>query len=93
MSTLKGILKYLEDVPEEKANGRAIALCLTPAYRCSTAAEGPHQLYACRRPILPEDKKRPEYEHGVACHHCQFKPARAIKTVFASVANSPARAR
>ncbi len=26
--------------------------------------------HACRRPILPEDKGRPDYEEGVSCHQC-----------------------
>ena len=28
------------------------------------------QCHACRRPILEEDKEKPEYQKGVSCHHC-----------------------
>lgn len=67
-----GILKYLEDVP--KAESTWQGSCFVFDARVSVdhgLAEGPHLLcFACRRPILPEDKERPEYEHGVSCHLC-----------------------
>ncbi|MGB0539173.1 MAG: rhodanese-related sulfurtransferase [Paracoccaceae bacterium] len=79
-----GILKYLEDVPEE--NSKWQGDCFVFDARVSVQhglAEGPHQLcYACRRPILPEDKKRPEYEHGVACHHCSVQTSESDKDRF-----------
>jgi len=67
-----GILKYLEKVPEDAStwNGE----CFVFDGRVSVGhglVEGPHELcFACRRPILPQDKSRPEYEHGVSCHQC-----------------------
>jgi UPF0176 protein len=45
--------------------------------------EGPHELcHACRRPILPEDKDRPEYEAGVSCHQCVDETSDADKARF-----------
>jgi len=67
-----GILKYLEEVPEDQStwNGE----CFVFDNRVSVGhglREGPHQLcFACRRPILPADRDRAEYEHGVSCHQC-----------------------
>ncbi|WP_116597800.1 oxygen-dependent tRNA uridine(34) hydroxylase TrhO [Primorskyibacter marinus] len=67
-----GILKYLEEVPEVDSTWQGE--CFVFDGRVSVGhglREGPHELcHACRRPILPEDRTRPEYEHGVACHHC-----------------------
>ncbi|THH34809.1 rhodanese-related sulfurtransferase [Aliishimia ponticola] len=67
-----GILKYLEDVPAEDSTWQGE--CFVFDGRVSVGhglEEGPHLLcHACRRPILPEDQKRAEYEHGVSCHHC-----------------------
>ena len=67
-----GILKYLEEVPEDQSTWRGE--CFVFDGRVSVGhglKEGPHRLcHACRRPILPEDMNRPEYEEGVACHHC-----------------------
>ena len=67
-----GILKYLEEVPEDDSTWEGE--CFVFDGRVSVGhglREGPHQLcYACRRPILPDDMTRPEYEHGVSCHHC-----------------------
>ena len=67
-----GILKYLETVPEEDSSWTGE--CFVFDGRVSVGhglKEGPHQLcYACRRPIAPEDVKRPEYEAGVQCHQC-----------------------
>lgn len=67
-----GILKYLEEMPEENStwNGE----CFVFDGRVSVGhglKEGPHELcHACRRPILPEDKNRAEFEEGVSCHQC-----------------------
>ncbi|MDO5529940.1 MAG: rhodanese-related sulfurtransferase [Paracoccus sp. (in: a-proteobacteria)] len=67
-----GILKYLEEVPAEDSlwqgecfvfDGRvSVGHGLTP---------GDHQLCrACRRPLSPADRARPEFEQGAACHRC-----------------------
>lgn len=67
-----GILKYLEEVPAEQSTWQGE--CFVFDGRVSVGhglKEGPHLLcHACRRPILPEDRDRPEYEHGVSCHLC-----------------------
>jgi UPF0176 protein len=67
-----GILKYLEEVPEAQSTWRGE--CFVFDGRVSVGhglKEGPHRLcHACRRPILPANMARPEYEEGVACHHC-----------------------
>lgn len=79
-----GILKYLEEVPQEDStwNGE----CFVFDGRVSVGhglKEGPHELcYACRRPILPEDMKRPEYEHGVSCHQCINETTEAARAAF-----------
>ncbi|WP_436398448.1 oxygen-dependent tRNA uridine(34) hydroxylase TrhO [Roseobacter sp. S98] len=67
-----GILKYLEDVPEEESSWQGD--CFVFDNRVSVGhglKEGPHMLcHGCRRPILPEDTQHPAYEAGVSCHHC-----------------------
>jgi UPF0176 protein len=67
-----GILKYLEEVPAGESLWRGE--CFVFDERVSVGhglAEGPHVLCrACRRPLRPEDKARPEFEEGVRCHHC-----------------------
>ncbi|MFV2051320.1 rhodanese-related sulfurtransferase [Aliiroseovarius sp. YM-037] len=67
-----GILKYLEEVPE--ADSKWDGSCFVFDQRVSVEhglREGPHALcFACRRPILPNDKQRAEYEEGVSCHQC-----------------------
>jgi len=79
-----GILKYLEEVPEADSLWRGE--CFVFDGRVSVGhglREGPHELcHACRRPILPEDRARPGYEHGVACHHCVDETSEADKARF-----------
>lgn len=79
-----GILKYLEEVPAEEStwNGE----CFVFDGRVSVGHGlkiGPHILcHACRRPILPEDRNRPEYEDGVSCHHCAEETSDEDKARF-----------
>ncbi|MEM1066034.1 MAG: rhodanese-related sulfurtransferase [Pseudomonadota bacterium] len=67
-----GILKYLEDVPEDESLWEGA--CFVFDRRVSVRhglKEGEHALcHGCRRPLSPEDLERPEYEPGVSCHQC-----------------------
>lgn len=79
-----GILKYLEEVPEEDSTWQGS--CFVFDGRVSVdhgLREGPHVLcHACRRPILPEDTNRPEYEEGVSCQYCAHETSEADKDRF-----------
>lgn len=79
-----GILKYLEEVPAE--NSAWNGACFVFDNRVSVGhglAEGPHELcHGCRRPILPADRKRQEFEAGVSCHHCFAETTETDKARF-----------
>ena len=79
-----GILKYLEEVPEAQSTWRGD--CFVFDGRVSVGhglREGPHLLcHACRRPILPADRERPEYEAGVSCHLCHDQTSAEDKARF-----------
>jgi UPF0176 protein len=84
-----GILRYLEEVPEERSAWRGDCFVFDGRVSVSHGLrEGPHLLcHACRRPILPADRDRPEYEPGVACHHCTGETTAADKARFRERAN------
>ncbi|WP_299555797.1 rhodanese-related sulfurtransferase [uncultured Tateyamaria sp.] len=67
-----GILKYLEEVSAQDSTWQGECFVFDGRVSVWHGLEvGPHQLcHACRRPILPADQARPEYEAGVSCHHC-----------------------
>ncbi|QGX96914.1 rhodanese-related sulfurtransferase [Roseovarius faecimaris] len=79
-----GILKYLEEVPEEESTWQGDCFVFDGRVSVSHGLkEGPHKLcYACRRPILPADMDRPEYEHGVSCHQCISETSEDDKARF-----------
>ena len=67
-----GILKYLEDVPEEESLWEGA--CFVFDERVSVVhdlREGDHKLCrACRNPLTPEAMASPQYEAGVSCPAC-----------------------
>ena len=67
-----GILKYLEEVPEEESRWQGE--CFVFDKRVSVGhglVEGSYDLcFACRRPLSEEDKGDPAYEAGVSCARC-----------------------
>lgn len=67
-----GILKYLEEVPEENSTWNGECFVFDERVSVGHGLErGPYVLCAgCRRPVAPEDMDRPGYEHGVSCHQC-----------------------
>lgn len=79
-----GILKYLEDIPQ--TDSKWDGSCFVFDARVSVEhglEEGPHMLcHGCRRPILPQDTRRPEYETGVSCHHCAHETTEFDKGRF-----------
>ena len=79
-----GILKYLEEVPEDDSTWQGECFVFDGRVSVGHGLKiGPHDLcHACRRPILPEDKNRPEYEQGVSCHQCHDETSDAAKEGF-----------
>lgn len=75
-----GILKYLEDVPPDRSLWHGA--CFVFDQRVSVGhglQPGPHVMcHACRRPLWPEDTRRPDFEEGVQCRHCvdEYTPER-----------------
>ena len=67
-----GILKYLEEVPEQESLWRGECFVFDDRVTVNQRLErGEYdQCHACRRPITEADKQRPEYEQGVSCHQC-----------------------
>ncbi len=67
-----GILKYLEEVPEEESLWEDE--CFVFDHRVSLKhglVEGEYQLcYGCQNPISPADRESPMFELGVSCPHC-----------------------
>ena len=70
-----GILKYLEEVPEEESLWRGD--CFVFDERVSLRhglAEGEYTLCrACKEPLSPEDREHPSYRPGVSCPRCAGK--------------------
>lgn len=79
-----GILKYLEEVPE--ADSAWQGECFVFDQRVSLThglAQGRHGMcHACRRPLAPEDRDRPEFEEGVSCHRCADEYSDADRARF-----------
>jgi UPF0176 protein len=79
-----GILRYLEETPQDQSTWQGEGFVFDNRVSVGHGLEeGPHILcHGCRRPILPEDRTRPEYEEGVSCHLCVEETSDADKARF-----------
>ncbi len=79
-----GILKYLEEVPEEESLWHGGCFVFDERVAVGHGlAELPFSLCrACRRPLAPEDRANPAYEEGVACHRCIDEYSEADRVRF-----------
>jgi len=67
-----GILKYLEDVEDDKNlwEGECFVFDTRVAVDRDRAEGGYVQCHACRRPLSSEDIDSPDYREGVSCPKC-----------------------
>lgn len=74
-----GILKYLEDMPEEQSlwHGQCYVFDGRVSVGHGLVPGDYGTCHACRRPVSAEDRARPEFEEGVQCHRCvdEYTPA------------------
>ena len=67
-----GILKYLEEVPEEQSRWQGECFVFDERVSVKHGLDvGTHSLCrACRRPLSEADLAHEHYEEGVSCHQC-----------------------
>ena len=67
-----GILKYLEEVPEEESTWAGECFVFDNRVAVNHQLEKGHydQCYGCRMPITEDDKRSQKYRKGVCCPHC-----------------------
>ncbi len=67
-----GILKYLEQVPADQSLWKGGCFVFDRRVAVTHGVVPlPYTLcHACRAPLTPQDRQRPEFEDGVQCHRC-----------------------
>jgi UPF0176 protein len=70
-----GILKYLENVPEEESlwQGECFVFDQRVAVRHGLEVGDYDQCHACRHPLSPEEMQSAQYIAGISCPHCYDK--------------------
>lgn len=70
-----GILKYLEEVPEEQSlwQGECFVFDQRVAVKHGLEQGSYDQCYACRMPLSQDDLASPLYVKGLSCPHCHDK--------------------
>jgi UPF0176 protein len=79
-----GILKYLEEVPEEETlwEGECFVFDERVTVDHQLQAGHYHQCHACRLPITAADKASDKFRQGVSCPHCHDQLTATQKTRF-----------
>ena len=80
-----GVLKYLEETPEEHSLWRGECFVFDERVSVGHRLEkGAYTLCrACRRPVGPAERASPQYEEGVSCPHCHNETSAVQKARFA----------
>lgn len=80
-----GILKYLEEVPEEESlwEGECFVFDERVAVKHNLEVGSYDQCHACRHPITEEDKQSEHYVKGVSCPKCIDKMSDEQRQRFA----------
>lgn len=80
-----GILKYLEEMPEEESLWRGECFVFDERVSVTHGLRPGHyeQCHACRMPISAADKQSPAYVPGVSCPHCIDRYSAADRRRFA----------
>lgn len=80
-----GILKYLEEVPEEQSswNGQCFVFDQRVTVGHGLKQGDYDQCYACRMPITAEEMASEHYQKGVSCPHCYDKTSAEQKSRYA----------
>lgn len=80
-----GILKYLEEVPEEQSlwHGECFVFDNRVTVNHSLEAGSFDQCHACRMPITEQEKTLESYQEGISCLHCYGKVSEEQKQRFA----------
>ncbi len=76
-----GILKYLEEVPEENSlwEGECFVFDNRVSVNHDLEKGSYDQCHACRMPITEDDKDHEHFLHGVSCHHCHDETSEVQK--------------
>ncbi|MDO7597138.1 MAG: rhodanese-related sulfurtransferase [Pseudomonadota bacterium] len=79
-----GILKYLEEVPEQESLWEGECFVFDERVTVNHALEKGNydQCNACRMPITAQDKLSDHYQHGISCPHCFDKSTPEQKARF-----------
>jgi len=79
-----GILKYLEDVPEEESlwEGECFVFDNRVSVNHQLEKGQYDQCHACRMPITEADKEHQQYTLGVSCHHCYDQTSQLQKSRY-----------
>ncbi len=80
-----GILKYLEEVPEEQSlwQGECFVFDNRVAVNHRLEKGRYDQCYGCRHPITEDEKQSPRYQQGVCCPRCYDSLTQDQKARFA----------
>jgi UPF0176 protein len=80
-----GILKYLENVPQEKSTWDGECFVFDERVAVKHGLElGDHKLCrACRHPLSPEDLRSDKFVAGISCHNCYDQYTDADRARFA----------
>ncbi len=70
-----GILKYLENIPEEESlwKGECFVFDERVAVSHGLKESDYTQCHACRYPLSPAERKSPDFIPGIQCPHCKDK--------------------